>query len=274
MSEVFAKDVLGELDHRKPCGSFLIEKVGRRGWKRPNVCISARIYLQYRIADPWDPTSRKSDEDIGLGPVALRLGENRRQPAPHLMPKSPKKKATNPAEAFRPRVPSRSATSSASSKPKKASGSKVDPELERLRAEAAKKRQAAEQARAWPRRRVAPPAEPASKFAVPPLPVRPEARASASADGVDGVGPVPKPATPKKRKRAGRFQMSPTKVQNAPVVRRLDAPEPSQDAPAVEKKKEKPVKRGVTGGGLDDLFGAAAQAGRLRMPKVPQSEDE
>jgi hypothetical protein len=68
--------------------------------------------------------------------------------------------------------------------------------------------------------------------------------------------------------------MSPTKVQNLPVVRSLDVPEPSQEPPEVEKKKDKPVKRMVAGGGLDDLFGAAAQAGRLRMPKVPQTEDE
>ena len=66
--------------------------------------VSSRLW-QYRVPDPWDPESKK-DSSEGLGPVSLRLGQKRRQPAPHLKPKEPKpqQKARDPFAGL-PNVP-------------------------------------------------------------------------------------------------------------------------------------------------------------------------
>ncbi|MEL6347424.1 MAG: hypothetical protein AAFV53_30190, partial [Myxococcota bacterium] len=74
------------------------------------VATSARLFKKYRIADPWDPGSEEPALPIALGPVSLRLGEKRRQPARHLKPRDPKKK-----QKPRSRMPS--ASQSQPSKP-------------------------------------------------------------------------------------------------------------------------------------------------------------
>ena len=86
-----AKEILTELPKRKILGSLLLKRVGRRKWERPNVAISAKLYRIYSIPDPYLPSAESRKWLVGLGPVSLKLGENRRQPAPHLRPKEPLK---------------------------------------------------------------------------------------------------------------------------------------------------------------------------------------
>ena len=103
------KGLLSRLSSRIGVGGEVAKKVGRRGFERPNVAISNRIYEQYDVPDPWAPKSKKKSNkwETRLG-VSLKLGEAKRQPGRHLMPKEPKKKAiakkqTNPAESFKPK---------------------------------------------------------------------------------------------------------------------------------------------------------------------------
>ncbi len=281
MKEALAKDILCELEPHLPCGRFVTKKVGRRGWERPRVCISARLYKQYRVRDPWDPASKAMDEDIGLGSVALRLGENRRQPAPHLKPREPKKKMPSlpaaPKARKKPVSLGQDAKRSASVKRKP----EVDPEIDRLRAAAAEKRQRAEKARSWPRRRkVEPVVTEAERGAVPPLPVRPEARGEGAEDSLVDGAPVSASLASRAparrtsgRQRAGRFRMQSTSVQSAPVVRSVDTRPASPEVETPVKETVAPPRCTATGG-LDDLFGAAVQAGRLQMSKPTPSTPE
>ena len=86
-----------KLTSRRPLGDRLAARLGARMWERPNVCFSDRLFKRFGLADPWDPTGPRQDPDpIALGPVAVRLGAKRRQPAPHLRPKSPPKKKAAP----------------------------------------------------------------------------------------------------------------------------------------------------------------------------------
>lgn len=94
MSEHRAKEVLSTLRPRRSLGDRIMARVGFRAWERPRVAVSDRIFKLYRLKDPFDPSSAGEDASVGLGPVTLRLGENRRQPAPHAMPKEEKKQAT------------------------------------------------------------------------------------------------------------------------------------------------------------------------------------
>ena len=91
MSEQRARDVLSTLTRRRTAADRIIDRVGFRAWKRPNVAMSGRIFRLYRLQDPFDPESPLDEAGVALGPVALRLGENKRQPAPHAQPKQPKK---------------------------------------------------------------------------------------------------------------------------------------------------------------------------------------
>ena len=113
-SDKRAKDDLKALPIRKTLGDRLLARVGRRAWERPNVAISTRLYQYYDIQDPWDPNPHRGKWDSKLGPVSLRLGENKRQPARHLKPKeskNPTKKTTSPAKQFKPKgIPKASKT--------------------------------------------------------------------------------------------------------------------------------------------------------------------
>ena len=87
------KGLLSRLSSRIGVGGEVAKKVGRRGFERPNVAISNRIYEQYDVPDPWAPKSKKKSNkwETRLG-VSLKLGEAKRQPGRHLMPKEPKRK--------------------------------------------------------------------------------------------------------------------------------------------------------------------------------------
>ena len=271
VSDDKARDILGELESRSPCGEGLVAKVGRRGWSRPRVSISPRLFKQYRVGDPWDPSYKESHTPIGLGPVSLRLGEKKRQPAPHLKPKEPKKpkKAALPAvpPAPRPNVPK--AKAAAKPAPAAPAKSAQEMETERLAAEAAQKRRDAEAARSWPRR------TPQQASSTPdsggqlkaPLPVRPEAREAAAER-------EPRPASERGEVRKdgrGRFRMKPATLSRAPVVRDLPlVTDEKAEEEAPPKPRAAPAR--AVAGGLDDLFAAAAQQGRLRVS--PPSEEE
>jgi len=114
-----AKDILKELSHRKVLGHKLLRSVGRRKWERPKVAISAKLYRLYAIPDPYLPSKEARKWLIGLGPVSLKLGENRRQPAPHLRPKEPPKKKvkTTPSLPNVPRAQTRKTPAPKESKP-------------------------------------------------------------------------------------------------------------------------------------------------------------
>jgi hypothetical protein len=272
VSDEKARDILGELEARATLGAHLTSAVGRRGWTRPRVSISPRLFIQYRLGDPWDPGSKDTGTQIGLGPVSLRLGE-KRQPAPHLKPKEPKKPQTSvPTAPPQPRVPKAQAP-----KPKPKPAPALSPEaLEtaRLAAAAAEKRRKAEAAGGGPRRRSkatrSTPVSRSSGPALAPMPVRPEARAATEA-------PRPEPAAASaQEEKGGRFRMKPAARSSAPVVRELQPSEPAEAA-ETEPGKPSPTRAAPGGpvrGGLDDLFAAAAQAGRMRVPKRSKDSAE
>jgi hypothetical protein len=88
------EDAPDALPRRPRLGERTLRRVGGRAWQRPNVAVSARLFALYRLPDPWDPMQRPEEEEsIRLGPVSLRLGVERRQPAPHLKPKASREKA-------------------------------------------------------------------------------------------------------------------------------------------------------------------------------------
>jgi hypothetical protein len=71
---------------RRSLGDGLVGKVGARGWQRPNVAVSDRLFKHYHVVDPWDPEGKQEKDPIGLGDSALRMGEPKREVAPHLKP--------------------------------------------------------------------------------------------------------------------------------------------------------------------------------------------
>jgi hypothetical protein len=280
-----ARDILHEIVQRKVCGSTLDERVGGRAWQRPKVAISSRLYERCKLADPWDPRANGDVKSIGLGPVSLRLGQHqRRQPAPHLMPKPPKEKKSikrDPMAGF-PKIPRAKkpfvskAVSGKSVAPKAASAKHPSDELlDEQAAKIAKRMRAAELARGGSRRRTQTtlkPREPASIG----LPLRPE---------IAELGPEPltteEVASParstKALARGGRFRMAAKAVTQAPVMSSVLAsdgegkpPEKTPDLPAPPRR----AMPSLGGGSMDDFFGAAAQMGRLRMPSSEPEPEE
>ena len=329
-----ARDLLktDRLHRRARLGERLLQRVGGRMWDRPNLAVSARLYKRFQLDDPWAPPgTAKRGRGVGLGPVSLRFGEKRRQPAPHLRPKEPKKKkqlqAADPVAKYRrpkptpkpaeakPPTPKPPAPKPTAQKPpgppgptgkyaitgssgefgrneKKGLVGKlpVRPDL----AQGGDKKSAPKRPAPTRSRAPTPPPRPAS----PPKPTgpknssRPPARTrrqpnSAGGGGGGGAGvPLPRPKlpTPKKR-RAGRFRMSPTEVRS-PVVKKIVAPEPvvrqteaaataPEPAPKKKKKVDKPIDRSIPTGpmGLDDLFGAM-DGGRMRVGRRKKKKED
>jgi hypothetical protein len=282
VDSVKAVDIIGELEPRVSCGSALVSRVGRRAWERPRVAVSNRLYRLYRIADPWDPNAKGTDVPIGLGPVSLRLGAKKREPAPHLRPKKEKKKVQKGVpDALRKKLersipsPPQSRATPAQGQRGGASGEQVDADRA---AEVAARMRAAEQARSWPRRTEVS-QEPAPIIRAPAIPVRPDIDIARQEVSEPESPPEPRTRMDRVLKRGGRFRMKPTESSRAPVVRTVshasqesstDAP-PEESAPPPQRKRVMPS----LGGGMDDLFGAAAQLGRVSMrSSEPPSEEE
>lgn len=268
----------------------MLHRIGRRAWTRPRVAVSNRLYKLYRVPDPWDPNARKDSTPVGLGPVSLRLGQERRQPAPHLKPKPPKKekrketladkaRATpRPPQSVKPKpakVPPNTPTLEAKAEAKAAEDARAAEVIARMRA--------AEAARGGTQRR-APPGQPAKEeHVVPSIPVRPDiGEATLARSKQDGGAPaIEPPSRPKAKSTRGRFRMAPKKVTSASVEKPLNEPaEPvskqeEQDVPDVPVRTR--TMPSVGGGSMDDMFAAAAQMGRLSMrkgPPEPEDQDE
>jgi len=280
-----ARDIIEQLETRAVCGDQMRVRIGRRAWSRPRVAISARLYKQYRVPDPWDPNAESVQTPIGLGPVSLRLGEKRRQPAPHLKPKPSKKEKQGLAE--RARAQKRAARDpNPSLPPKKAAPVTTPPkagtqlakkqeEAAALAAAVAERMRVAEEARGPRPVRLSSRADAAAAAAPPsiPVPVRPDL----GQDLVEeDTAEVARPGRSTKRSDAGRFRMPRAAVNEAPIVR-SSKPEPSV---SMEKEvtDELPPRRrampSVGGGSMDDLFGVAAQMGRVSMRPPKDAGEE
>lgn len=262
--------------------------VGRRAWQRPRVAISSRLYKQYRVPDPWDPAAKKDATPIGLGPVSLRLGQKRRQPAPHLKPKEPKKPQQKVRDPFAglPNVPKAKPRPSAPkpAPPKAVSEAKAAAlaEKDARAAEVEARMRAAEAARGGAWRRASPAADGPPPGVAPSLPVRPDADEAVRAHSEGEDAPAADSARVSGSSRggrgsSGRFRMAASRVTNAPVVRRRV--EPAEDLSGGEGEEEAipPPRRPMPVGGaatMDDFFSAAAQMGRLAMPSREDTSPE
>ncbi len=284
MAEEKARDIIEQLSERAVCGSAILERLGHRAWSRPSVAVSARLYRQYRVPDPWDPNARRDETPIGLGPVSLRLGEKRRQPAPHLKPKPSKKEKKGLAERARaqhrpPRLPEPKKPPAAAAKPPD-SPKTGTPLAAKQAAEAARAAEVAERMREAEAARGPRPVRRVSRADVAaaserpsiPIPVRPDLEQPSSVE-------EPTEHTESRSSRrsdAGRFRMPRAAVNKAPVVRSTS----SKEASGSEKgaPSEPPPRRrampSVGGGGMDDLFGAAAQMGRVSLRGTPPPEED
>jgi hypothetical protein len=277
------RDILHRLSTRSVCGHAVNARVGRRGWERPRVAVSDRLYRLYRVPDPWDPNARKDTTPIGLGPVSLRLGEKRRQPAPHLKPKPAKAKASAKRDplAGLPKVP-RAPRPPAPTPPKvstaKQSRAAVREEDDARAAEIAERMRAAEAARGGAWRRASTSSSVADEAPAPVLPVRPDIPEVSG--GREQTQEVPAPVAASARSSrgsSGRFRMAAKAITNAPVVRTVADPvveSEAADAPVVAAPAPRPRAMPSVGGSMDDFFGAAAQMGRLSMPKREAEPEE
>jgi len=292
-----------ELADRRPLGARLAQRLGARMWERPNVCFSGRLYARFGLADPWDPNGPREDPDpVSLGPVAVRLGEKRRQPAPHLRPKAPPKKkaapdplakyrrpaptpkaAPEPAPAPRPTTapapaPPTGGTAQASSPAGRAVPLPVRPDL----------------AAVQERKGLTPAPRPTPRPPATPPPARVPGPPGPGGGGGPQRGglrpPMPPRATP--RRQAGRMRARAVRAPAPdlsspppPEVVELVAPSTTPvvvDAPVVVEAPPAPApapapRRAAPTGpvGLDDLFGLGQQEGRVRMRRrKPDPEPE
>ena len=262
------RDLLRSQDLSIPSvvGEDLCGRLGSRAWQRPNVAISGRLYRKYGVEDPWDPNSENKGRELGLGPVGLRLTEPRRQVAPHLKPKEPKKKkkiqAADPLAKWR-KKPSPSPRPDASATQQKEPVPKSTPLTARE--------------------------NPSGQGVRGQLPVRPDLADVAMAKGGpkrkprrsvestprsdSAMSPSP-PSSQKSRRGGARVRMKGRHVQSpAPQViggaSDHRPPARAEESSVAESNPEAPrsPSRSIpkAGLGMDDLFGAAAEAGRLRF---------
>lgn len=263
MSEKKAKDILKELPKRRIIGDTMLKKVGRRAWERPNVCISSRLYRIYAIPDPFLPSKEARKWLIGLGPVSLKLGENRRQPAPHLRPKAPPK----PKQKARPSLPNvpKAQTRKAPSKPEPKQEEALKKALEKQKSQGVQRRITPKPASDLSAEFGAAP----SKHKLARIPVRPDLQTK-SGDSLQNASKkisappiqrsVPKPKTHAKRSSNGRIRLQRTNTTS--TFSRVDLPKAEEvvHAEKPKQKRKEEVKRTAApktsaSMGLDDLFG-------------------
>ena len=257
-------------------GERTLARLGHRRWGRPNVATSRRIFVRYGLQDPWDPNRTPGKDAIALGPVSLRLGDERRQPAPHLKPREPAKakaasQAADPlAKWRRPKnTPKKPEPPPPPKRRPSATASMFSPEM-------------------------------TGRGVVGDLPMRPELKAALKANEGDvadaarsmarsqrslpkvrqgaASGPPGRSRGGSKRKSA-RFSLRAAPASTGPVITEIVEPEPViVEAPEPEPEAPPPPPRSVPGagggGGLDDLFGAAMGGGRLRIGRRKKGDDE
>ncbi|MAY81535.1 MAG: hypothetical protein CL930_12210 [Deltaproteobacteria bacterium] len=134
---------------------------------------------------------------------------------------------------------------------------------------------AAVQARSWPRRTESPKKE-TSSVRTPAIPVRPDIDVGQPEVAEADTAPRPRTRMDRVLKRGGRFRMKPTESSRAPVVRSVSSGTPEPSTASAEAPVEPPERKRVMpslGGGMDDLFGAAAQLGRVSM-RAPEASSE
>ena len=277
MSEKKAKEILTDLPERKVLGHRMLQTVGKRAWERPNVAISSKLYNLYAIPDPFSPNEEIKKWFIGLGPVSLKLGENRRQPAPHLMPKEPP--TPKPvAEVKTPNIP-QAQTRIAEPKP--------DPKQDEAVQQAIQKQQEQGMQRAPTPK---PSSNLAAEFGAAPtgptlarLPVRPDLQNKMGNEAPSAVPKrpdlpiqrsIPRPQQASQLSSNGRIRMQRTDTTS--TFKKVPLPQPKPEIaqettmnvspvvgaqPNVEPKKEitrTAAPKAPTSLGLDDLFGVPA----------------
>ena len=282
------KESIGNLQERPILGHRLLKKVGRRAWERARVSISHRLYELYDIPDPFMPGAKERKWSARLGPVSLKLGENRRQPAPHLRPKEkPKPVAKKPKIPNVPRAPQTKAPPKPAPKPvSKAPDPNVAKALARQQSEGVASRWnkiqksgglAAEFGAGTP------------KHKLRPLPVRPDL-ATKMGKAPEGAPPaqrkvpiqrsVPKKTTAQPQQRAGgRIRMKRT-VTRSSTLREVPIVKENQPAPPPVETKPEPVRRTAApkspnAMSLDDLFGIPSPTDkpiRLRSNRKKKSD--
>lgn len=266
-------ELLDQLEARETAAERMLARIGFRGFSRPRVAVSGRIFRKYRVRDPWDPDPKQAEDPIAIGPVALKLGQRRRV-APHLAPpasaKKKPKKPVDPIARFRPK---KGQQARPKPKPKPESSAKAEAPTP------PRSDPPSELGREFGRRNTHHPLR-------GPLPTRPDIDHPGANQPRAVAGPgTPEPGQPRSAGRAsgGRFRMKPTAVSSPVVktVRRLDqvtaeeaAAEASAPAPAPESIRP-PMP--PLSDGLDDLFGMAAMGGRMtlgRRKDAPAQGDE
>ncbi|MDP6932423.1 MAG: hypothetical protein QGG40_05875 [Myxococcota bacterium] len=273
-SELRAKDILAELEPRCSRQGGLTERVGHRGWGRPKVATSRRLFERLGIADPWDPDSR--DGPVGLGSVALKLGE-RRQPAPHARPPAKFGAPTKPgAPGWRPRVPDAAPTRTPKGESRESPG---PPRVSRT-----------EDSRRLSGEFGGTGVQPLRA----PLPVRPDLggadrSAVRSRSTTDPAPGAEEPAGQKEStnppgagsaaggrpvRKGGRFSARATQVQSPRVWQVPSVVEGGEEVAPEAPERPVPRRSLPSDGSLDDLFGVASQGGRLKRTSGPSDETD
>lgn len=288
MGEAKARDILGQLPVRRTPGAGIARRVGRRGWERPNVAVSARIFKLYKLNDPWDPQPT-GDDAIELGPVALKLGE-RRQVARHAKPPRPPKnlggvRDEKPWEKYkrkgpppRPKREAKPPSRQAQPAPTRAEGPRPttsgefgSPPKHALKGKLPVRPDppsGVPPRRSRARSRPPPVQAEATRHPLAPLPVRPDAVPETAEAGL----PQPCPARPSRARQSARLSLKPTPV-TAPIVREVEPARPERPPPEPREPPPPEPRQLPTTGGLDDLFGMASAGGRLSLGKT-KSDDE
>ena len=268
--EARAKEILEELDSRRPAGESITARVGRRRRSAPGSGRRARLFERMGLSNPWDADA-KEDPPVTLGPVALKLTD-RRQPAPHARPPSAKG-AAKPAR--KPGLPTPKKQPSSSGKKKPPPGWKPPnlPSAKKKKAITATRPPTPEELRklAAQKATLAPRAGPPAPAATAALPAQGTAKGTPKLEEEILDRSPPRFEPPGKKKRpTGRVRMAPRTIARAPVFRKHEKPpaaEPSSEAPAPPPEPAPPPRRSLPKAnlGLDDLFGMGGGEKPTRM---------
>lgn len=275
------KAALDQLQARPTPAERLLARLGPRGFSRPRVAVSARIFRKYRVTDPWDPDPKEVEDPIELGPVSIKLGE-RRKVAPHLAPpEGPKKKA--PAAAVDPIAKYRPKPGSSGPSPKPAPAAAGPAASERPQAPpkapppsppAAGSSAAGSSAAGSSAARGQPPTELAREFGArdarqplrKPLPMRPD---RAAAEGPEAGPPLAAPAAPRSLPAVSRPTSLPARAQSGAQAGRLRMQSTATSAPVEVRRPPVELAEERAADAEDPLAEAAPPAPKPPVEKAP-----